>query len=44
MPTNMISAESHMLAIPGTGNPDHLVENIAAGALGLSADELASLE
>jgi aryl-alcohol dehydrogenase-like predicted oxidoreductase len=33
----------HVLAIPGTGNPDHLVENIAAGALKLSADELASL-
>jgi aryl-alcohol dehydrogenase-like predicted oxidoreductase len=33
----------HVLAIPGTGNPDHLVENIAAGALGLSADELARL-
>jgi pyridoxine 4-dehydrogenase len=33
----------HILAIPGTGNPDHLVENIAAGALKLSADELARL-
>lgn len=33
----------HVLAIPGTGNPDHLVENIAAGALRLSADELARL-
>jgi len=31
------------LAIPGTGDPEHLVENIAAGALRLSADELASL-
>ncbi|WP_406064236.1 hypothetical protein [Micromonospora sp. NBC_00860] len=44
MPTNMISAESHLLAIPGTGNPDHLVENLAAGALVLSPDELASIE
>ncbi|WP_460494746.1 aldo/keto reductase [Dactylosporangium cerinum] len=33
----------HVLAIPGTGDPDHLVENIAAGALRLSADELARL-
>ncbi|MBA4860836.1 oxidoreductase [Streptomyces sp. PSKA54] len=33
----------HVLAIPGTGNPDHLVENVAAGALRLSADELARL-
>ncbi|MEU9173505.1 aldo/keto reductase [Streptomyces sp. NPDC048420] len=30
----------HVLAIPGTGNPDHLAENIAAGALKLSEDEL----
>jgi len=33
----------HVLAIPGTGDPAHLVENIAAGALRLSADELAGL-
>jgi pyridoxine 4-dehydrogenase len=33
----------HVLGIPGTGDPDHLVQNIAAGALRLSADELASL-
>jgi len=33
----------HVLAIPGTGDPDHLVSNIAAGALRLSADELAAL-
>jgi pyridoxine 4-dehydrogenase len=30
----------HVLAIPGTGNPDHLAENVAAAALRLSADEL----
>lgn len=30
----------HVLAIPGTGNPDHLVENVAAGALRLSPEEL----
>ncbi|WP_370017374.1 oxidoreductase [Planotetraspora sp. GP83] len=34
----------HVLAIPGTGNPDHLAENVAAGALRLSADELARIE
>ncbi|MFE7749530.1 aldo/keto reductase [Streptomyces sp. NPDC057428] len=33
----------HVLAIPGTGNPDHLVENVAAGALRLTADDLALL-
>ncbi|MBT2399473.1 oxidoreductase [Streptomyces sp. ISL-100] len=33
----------HVLAIPGTGNPDHLDENVAAGALRLSADDLARL-
>lgn len=33
----------HVLAIPGTGNADHLVQNIAAGALRLSVDELAML-
>ena len=34
----------HVLAIPGTGNPDHLTANLAAGALRLSADELTRLE
>jgi aryl-alcohol dehydrogenase-like predicted oxidoreductase len=33
----------HMLAIPGTGNPRHLEENIAAGALRLTTEELAML-
>lgn len=33
----------HVLAIPGTGNPDHLAENIAAGALRLSDEEAARL-
>ena len=33
----------HVLAIPGTGNPEHLVANVAAGALRLSAEELALL-
>lgn len=35
---------AHVLAIPGTGNPAHLVENIAAGALRLTPDEMALLE
>ncbi|MEV0411297.1 aldo/keto reductase [Streptomyces sp. NPDC050448] len=34
----------HVLAIPGTGNPDHLVENIATGALRLPPEEIALLE
>ncbi|MFB7785923.1 aldo/keto reductase [Streptomyces vinaceus] len=34
----------HVLAIPGTGNPGHLVENIAAGALRLSPEEIALFE
>ncbi|MEU8851453.1 aldo/keto reductase [Streptomyces sp. NPDC048564] len=33
----------HVLAIPGTGNPDHLAENVAAGALRLTDDDLARL-
>lgn len=33
----------HVLAIPGTGDPDHLAANVAAGALRLSRDELAGL-
>ncbi|WP_419992389.1 aldo/keto reductase [Streptomyces boninensis] len=33
----------HVLAIPGTGNPDHLAENVAAGALRLTDDEVALL-
>ncbi|MFF8278501.1 aldo/keto reductase [Streptomyces lateritius] len=34
----------HVLAIPGTGDPDHLAANVAAGALRLSEDELALLD
>lgn len=33
----------HVLAIPGTGDPRHLAENVAAGALRLSPEELALL-
>ncbi|MEW2288218.1 aldo/keto reductase [Streptomyces sp. NPDC047841] len=34
----------HVLAIPGTGNPGHLAENVAAGALRLTEEELARLD
>jgi pyridoxine 4-dehydrogenase len=33
----------HVLAIPGTSDPGHLTDNIAAAALRLSPDELATL-
>jgi pyridoxine 4-dehydrogenase len=34
----------HVLAIPGTGNPAHLAENVAAAGIRLSNDELATLD
>ncbi|MFJ8308249.1 MULTISPECIES: aldo/keto reductase [unclassified Streptomyces] len=34
----------HVLAIPGTGDPDHLVDNVAAGALRLTDEELTRLD
>jgi pyridoxine 4-dehydrogenase len=34
----------HVLAIPGTGDPDHLTANVAAGALRLSAADLTRLD
>lgn len=33
----------HVLAIPGTGDPEHLEDNVAAGALRLSAEEMRRL-
>jgi aryl-alcohol dehydrogenase-like predicted oxidoreductase len=33
----------NVLAIPGTGSPAHLAENVAAAALRLSSDDLALL-
>ncbi|MFD5231529.1 oxidoreductase [Streptomyces qaidamensis] len=33
----------HVLAIPGTGNPGHLAENVAAGAIRLTDEELTRL-
>ncbi|MEV6947986.1 aldo/keto reductase [Streptomyces sp. NPDC051172] len=35
---------SHVLAIPGTGDPGHLAENVTAGALRLTTDELERLD
>jgi pyridoxine 4-dehydrogenase len=35
---------SHTLLIPGTANPDHLAENIAAGYVRLNADTMADLD
>ncbi|GAA1257002.1 oxidoreductase [Kitasatospora nipponensis] len=34
----------HVLAIPGTGDPEHLTANVAAGALRLTPQELALLD
>jgi pyridoxine 4-dehydrogenase len=34
----------HVLGIPGTGDPDHLEQNVAAAAIRLSEDERAALE
>ncbi|MFC1407984.1 oxidoreductase [Streptacidiphilus sp. N1-12] len=34
----------HVLAIPGTGNPDHLTANLAAAALQLTPPELTTLD
>ncbi|MFJ6565862.1 aldo/keto reductase [Streptomyces sp. NPDC091292] len=34
----------HVLAIPGTGNPDHLAENVAAAGLRLTSEEMARLD
>ena len=33
----------HVLAIPGTGDPEHVADNVAAAALRLSAEELVQL-
>jgi pyridoxine 4-dehydrogenase len=34
----------NVLVIPGTGNPDHVTENVAAAALRLSPDDMALLD
>lgn len=33
----------HVLAIPGTGDPDHLAQNVAAGGVRLSEEEMTRL-
>jgi pyridoxine 4-dehydrogenase len=35
---------AHVLAIPGTGNPQHVVDNVAAGGLRLTDEELTRLD
>ncbi|MEU8777674.1 oxidoreductase [Streptomyces sp. NPDC048606] len=39
-----LSRGPHVLAIPGTGDPEHLAANVAAGALRLTEEDLATLE
>ncbi|MDX3189223.1 oxidoreductase [Streptomyces sp. MN03-5084-2B] len=39
-----LSRGPHVLVIPGTGTPGHLEDNVAAGALRLTPDELARLD
>jgi pyridoxine 4-dehydrogenase len=34
----------HVLVIPGTGTPDHLVDNVSAGALRLTAEDVRRLD
>ncbi|KUM98971.1 aldo/keto reductase [Streptomyces cellostaticus] len=34
----------HVLAIPGTGDPDHLIDNLAAGSLHLTEEDLELLD
>jgi pyridoxine 4-dehydrogenase len=34
----------HVLVIPGTGKPEHLVENVESGDLRLAPEELARLD
>jgi aryl-alcohol dehydrogenase-like predicted oxidoreductase len=38
-----LSRGDHVLAIPGTGSPDHLAENLAAGDIRLSPEQVATL-
>ncbi|UBU08696.1 oxidoreductase [Nonomuraea gerenzanensis] len=39
----LLARSPNILLIPGTGSPAHLEENVAAGALSLSPDDLADL-
>jgi aryl-alcohol dehydrogenase-like predicted oxidoreductase len=40
----LLQQGAHVLAIPGTGNPEHLVANVAAGVLQLTEEELRLLD
>lgn len=40
---SLLAFSPSLLAIPGTGSLDHLEENMAAGALDLTAEDLAVL-
>jgi len=33
-----------VLVIPGTGTPEHLIDNVAAASLRLTSDDVARLE
>jgi len=35
---------SHVLAVPGTGDLDHLAQNVAVGSLHLTQEQLALLD
>ncbi|GAB2643932.1 oxidoreductase [Kribbella swartbergensis] len=39
-----LSRGDHVLAIPGTGSRDHLAENVAAGGVHLSPEQIAALD
>jgi aryl-alcohol dehydrogenase-like predicted oxidoreductase len=43
-PRHLTEALAIAPAIPGTSNPAHLAENVAAAEIRLSASELAALE
>lgn len=40
----LLAQGPHVLAIPGTGAPDHLADNVAAGTLRLTDEEVARLD
>jgi aryl-alcohol dehydrogenase-like predicted oxidoreductase len=42
--TPVMTSEPITAAAAGTGNPDHLTENVAAGALRLTPDDMSRLD
>jgi hypothetical protein len=40
----LLAHDDHTLLIPGTSNPAHLAENIAAGSVRLPAASIAALD